>query len=129
MLKSSNHFLKKLGLKCCFVSEKNNPNGFDFHVLYSANLRFKFALLREGIVCNDDIQTTFLFDNNKKHRPFMTAIIDEDDNLLIDTAPNSAIISQGGNSKLTWIFKPIWECVCDLIITPNLIRKKIKINS
>lgn len=59
----------------------------------------------------------------------MTAIIDEDDNWFIDTAPNSAIISQGGNSKLTWIFKPIWECVCDLMITPNLIRKKIKINS
>lgn len=69
-----------------------------------------------------------LFDN-EKHRPFMTTIIDEADNLFIDTAPNSAIISKGGNSKLTWIFKSIWECVCDLIITANLIHKKIKINS
>lgn len=59
----------------------------------------------------------------------MTVIDDETDNLFIDTAANSVIIAQGGNSKLTWIFKPIWEYVCNMIITPESISKKLKENA
>mgnify|MGYP006894209733 CR=1 FL=1 len=51
----------------------------------------------------------------------MTVIDDETDNLFIDTAANSVIIAQGGNSKLTWIFKPI--------ITTEKINKKLKKNA
>lgn len=114
-------------MKSGTVSERDNPNGFDYHVLYSTNLGFEFALLREGSRGENFIQTSLLYENNKKHRPFMTAIVDEADNLFIDIAANSAIISQIGNNKLTWIFKPIWDCVCNLIISPELIRKKLKL--
>lgn len=121
--KKFKEFYNKLGLSCGTVHENNYHNGFDFHILYSTNTGFEFALLREGINGESMIETTLLYDNNKKHRPRMTVIVDEADNLFIDTSLNSARIAKGGDNKLSWIFKQIYDEVKNGNYDSNMIRK------
>ena len=122
-------FYEKLGLRCGIVNENDYSTGFDFHILYSTNVGFEFALLHEGLIGKQIIETTPLHENIKKKRPKMTTIVDEADNLFIDTAMNPAQISQGGSSKLSWIFKFIWQSVCKMILDKQIIRQTLLNNA
>lgn len=118
-------FYEKLGLRCGSFKENDFSLGFDFHILYSTNVGFEFALLHEGLNGEINIKTTLLYENVKKQRPRMTAIVDEADNLFIDTAMNPAQYSVGGNNKKSWIYKTIWKSVCSIALDPRVIRQKL----
>ena len=80
-------FFKLFGYTTSHICDlKVKPDHFDAHILYGAATDFEFALMREHM--ND--QTLF---SSKKAPIFDSVIVDEVDNLLIDTAANSARIS------------------------------------
>ena len=113
-------------MKCVSIKDSGNnyEEGFNFHVIYSTNTGFEFALLREGVNGKTMIETTLLFENAKRKRPRMTAIVDEADNLFIDTANNSARIAQGGNTKRSWIFKAIWQELIQFTVGMNALKNQ-----
>lgn len=59
----------------------------------------------------------------------MTVIVDEADNLFIDTANNSARISQIKNNTQMWMFRPIWFAVLNHIYDTNSIREILEKNA
>ena len=120
---------EKLGLHCGFLLESSSKYEFDYHILYSTNTGFEFALLREGIRGETMIESTPLFENIKKKRNHMTAIVDEADNLFIDIAINIARISYKKNSARTWIFKPIFQSVSQRIYDPIKVREILSRNA
>lgn len=66
------------------------------------------------------IESTQLFENIKKKR---------NHNLFIDIAINVARISYKKNSARTWIFKPIFQSVCNKIYDPIKIREILSRNA
>lgn len=92
---------EKLRLSCGFLLESSSKYEFDYNIIYSTNSGFEFAFLHEGIRGETMIESTQLFENIKKKRNHMTAIVDEADNLFIDIAINVAHISYKKNSART----------------------------
>jgi preprotein translocase subunit SecA len=46
-----------------------------------------------------------------RQHPYDVAVVDESDNLFIDTAGNSARIGSGSSSKLHWVYPLILKSV------------------
>ena len=59
-------------------------------------------------------------------REFQTVIVDESDNLFIDTALNSARIAYPTRNHFNWVYYPILNCVKKNITNKNEIRKKLE---
>ena len=110
---------------------ENNPSkeAFNGIILYGTNTDFEFALLREGINSEKKMFTVSLGQKVEVRREFQTIIVDESDNLFIDTALNSARISYTSRNHFNWIYYPILNCVKNNITNETYIRKELeKIN-
>ena len=92
---------------------KNNPSKSDYNaiILYGTNTDFEFSLLREGIYNQKKMYTVPLNsdDNSLIKRTFDVAIVDECDNLFLDTARNSARISHPSKYNFNWIYPLIYD--------------------
>jgi len=92
---------------------KNNPSKSDYNaiILYGTNTDFEFSLLKEGIYNHKKMYTVPLNsnDNSLIKRTFDVAIVDECDNLFLDTARNSARISHPSKFNFNWIYPLIYD--------------------
>ena len=101
-------FYRVLGLSTSQICALH-PEQHHFHsqILYGTNTDFEFALLRDGL---SQAELRYSMLNGKlQHRTFDAAIIDEVDNLFLDTARNSALLSIPGHEEWSWIYGPILE--------------------
>ena len=92
---------------------KNNPSKSDYNgiIIYGTNTDFEFSLLREGIYKQKKLYTVPFDskDNNLIERTYDVAIIDECDNLFLDTAKNSARIAHHSKSSFNWLYPIIYK--------------------
>ncbi|MBS4165479.1 Uncharacterized protein NEOC65_000539 [Neochlamydia sp. AcF65] len=89
---------------------KNEPeaNSFKANILYGTATDFEFAVMREMLYFKP------LFPQHSEHnlfKRFNYAIIDELDNLTIDTAANSARLGNAAEIHFNWVYKPIFAFV------------------
>lgn len=110
-------FFKALGLSASHISHQDpEPKHFDAPILYGTNTDFEFAMLRDGLY-NMKL---------RQKRSFDVAVIDEVDNLFLDTALNAAQMGVTDSSDIGWIYHPIWTFVTSKkeneLITPTLIK-------
>lgn len=105
-------FYQTLGLSVSHICERQ-PKQSHFHgqILYGTNTDFEFALLRDGL-SHAELRHSML--NGKlQPRTFDVVIIDEVDNLFLDTALNSALLSVPGHEDWSWIYEPILTFIKD----------------
>ena len=110
---------------------ENNPNkeAYNGIILYGTNTDFEFTLLREGTNLEEKMYTIPLGQKVEIKREFQTVIVDESDNLFIDTALNSARIAYTSRNHFNWVYYPILNCVKNNINNKDDIRKELeKIN-
>ena len=92
---------------------KSNPPKSDYNgiIIYGTNTDFEFSLLREGINMRKKLYTVPLntTDNSLIERTYDVAIVDECDNLFLDTARNSARISHPAKCSFNWIYPLIYK--------------------
>lgn len=119
---------KMFGISSNSITD-NNPRKEDFNgiILYGTNTDFEFTLLREGINIEKKMYTVPLGKKVEIRREFQTVIVDESDNLFIDTALNSARIAYSSRSHFNWVYYPILNCVKEKIFDLKEIRKKLEI--
>ena len=106
------NFYLKFGVSSSNIT-KNNPSKSDYNgiILYGTNTDFEFSLLREGIYNNKKLFTAPLNSDNNilVKRTYDVAIVDECDNLFLDTARNSARISHPSKSSFNWLYPIIYK--------------------
>lgn len=92
-------FYQALGLSVSHICERQ-PKQSHFHgqILYGTNTDFEFALLRDGL--NHAELRYSKLNGQLQPRTFDVVIIDEVDNLFLDTALNSALMSIPGDEDL-----------------------------
>ena len=93
---------------------RRNPEKYDYNgiILYGTNTDFEFSLLRENIFIQDKLFTKPLNSDILIKRKYEVAIVDECDNLFLDTALNSARIAHESNKiSYNWVYQPIFEFV------------------
>ncbi len=106
----------------------NNPSkeAFNGIILYGTNTDFEFTLLREGINSEKKMFTIPLGQKTEIRREFQTIIVDESDNLFIDTALNSARIAYNTRNHFNWVYYPILNCVKNNTLQTEEIRLQLK---
>ena len=92
---------------------KSKPSKLDYNgiILYGTNTDFEFSLLFEGIYKYRKMVTVPLNseDGSSIERTYDVAIVDECDNLFLDTAKNSARISHPSKYHYNWIYPIIYD--------------------
>ena len=103
---------------------KNNPSKSDYNgiIIYGTNTDFEFSLLREGIYKQKKLYTVPFdsMDNNLIERSYDVAIVDECDNLFLDTAKNSARIAHHSKSSYNWLYPIIYKYFCENEYNTNI---------
>ena len=119
---------KSFGVSSNSITESNpSKETFNGIILYGTNTDFEFTLLREGINIEKKMFTIPLDEKVEVRREFQTVIVDESDNLFIDTALNSARIAYSSRNHFNWVYYPILNCVKNNISGIEEIRKKLEI--
>ena len=121
---------KIFGISSNAITE-NNPSkeAYNGIILYGTNTDFEFTLLREGTNSEEKMFTVPLGQKVEIRREFQTVIVDESDNLFIDTALNSARIAYNSRNHFNWVYYPILNCVKNNEMRKDRIRKELeKIN-
>ncbi|OUM63765.1 hypothetical protein PIROE2DRAFT_9628 [Piromyces sp. E2] len=100
------------GISSCAIT-KQNPLKEDYNgiILYGTNTDFEFTLLREGIFIQNKNWTQPLGKKQLVKREYHVSIVDECDNLFLDTALNSARIAYTANYHYNWVYYPIFNYV------------------
>ena len=122
---------QNFGISSSSITE-NNPKkeAYNGIILYGTNTDFEFTLLREGTNCEEKMFTVPIGEKIEIKRKFNTVIVDESDNLFIDTALNSARIAYTSRNHYNYVYFPILNCVKENIFDIKTIREVLKkINS
>ena len=113
--KKFKNFYLKFGVTSSTIT-KSDPSKSDYDgiILYGTNTDFEFSFLREGIYNKKKLYTRPLnLENNSDNylikRTYDVAIVDECDNLFLDTARNSARISHPSKSSFNWLYPIIYK--------------------
>ncbi len=103
-------FYEELGLTSSHIcGEHVTKTQFQGQILYGTNTDYEFAYLRDGLY---QAGLRYSYRNGElQPRTFDTVIVDEVDNLFLDTALNSALMSVQSNETIAWIYKPIFNKV------------------
>lgn len=99
-----NYFFKKFGISSSHICQDDQkPEHFQGQILYGTVTDFEFAYMR------DLLNSTGLYKERSKYvtRNFDCVLVDEADNLLMDTATNSARLSYPSEEAFYWIYAPI----------------------
>lgn len=106
-------FFKIFGVHTSHICENNpKPMKFQGKILYGTGNDFKFAIMRERLCF------TSLFPEKRvpgEKRQFDYVIIDESDNLTIDTSENDARIGYPMENLNDWVYPPIFLFVKERI--------------
>jgi len=100
----------------------HNPakEDYDGIILYGTNTDFEFTLLREGVFIQNKNMTKPIDKNQLITREYHVSIVDECDNLFLDTALSSARIAYSSKYHYNWVYIPIFKYVKDHPIFPNI---------
>lgn len=120
-------FYEALGLSASSICHrKQKQEQFHAQILYGTNTDFEFALLRDGLY-NLKLRYSYNLAKQLILRPFDVVVIDEVDNLFLDTALNSAQMGITDHAPIAWIYSPIFHFVQSQIkdrsITDDLIHE------
>ena len=121
---------QSFGISSSSITE-NNPKkeAYNGIILYGTNTDFEFTLLREGTNCEEKMFTVPIGGKIEIKRKYNTVIVDESDNLFIDTALNSARIAYTSRNHYNYVYFPILNCVKENIFDIAKIREILnKIN-
>ncbi|KTD32258.1 preprotein translocase, secretion protein SecA subunit [Legionella nautarum] len=103
-------FFEALGLTVSHICDHHGKEeDFSGQILYGTNTDFEFAMLRDGL--NNTKLRQSKRDGVLQDRTFDVVIVDEVDNLFLDTALNSALLSIPGKEDITWIYTTILDYV------------------
>ena len=117
-------FYELIGLSVGSFNDNDYNPDFNKHILYSTNTGFEFQILREGISGKQKLKTVPFGQKKKVYRKRMSAIVDEADNLFIDTSQNSARISHQTKKNFNWVYQPIFELIQKYVGTDILNQLK-----
>ncbi len=109
-------FYEEFG-ECSSNIIKNNPSKSDYNgiIIYGTNTDFEFSLLREGIYKRKNIYDIPLKSNDNIliERSYDVGIVDECDNLFLDTGRNSARVSHPAKFSFNWMYPLIYKYFCE----------------
>lgn len=115
-------FFEELGLTVSHIcGTEVKKEQFHGQILYGTNTDYEFAYLRDGLYRQHLRQSAR--DGQIQPRTFDTAIVDEVDNLFLDTALNSARMSMPSDENITWIYEPIYKKVEE---NPNIKSEELR---
>ncbi len=101
-------FYESVGVTSSYLPDGNQTReNFKGQVVYATNVAFEFAQLRE-MIYGHDIRHTEVNGELVK-RPFDRVIVDEVDNLFLDTALNAARIAVSARHDISWLYRPLLE--------------------
>ncbi len=101
-------FYESVGVTSSYLPDGNQTReNFKGQIVYATNVAFEFAQLRE-MIYGHDIRYTEINGEWVK-RPFDRVIVDEVDNLFLDTALNAARIAVSARHDISWLYRPLLE--------------------
>ena len=100
-------YYKYFGISCSHICKRPpKPEHFDAQVVFGTNTDFEFSIMFDAI---QDTRLRFISINGLKQPRICDAVIvDEVDNLFIDTALNSARIANPSSRDVSWVYEPLW---------------------
>lgn len=102
-------FFETFGIKTAHICHEDyEDNDYKSQILYGTASDFEFAVMREMFNFKSLFKSPASLDNIKR---FPNLIIDETDNLTIDTANNAARLSHKAEITYEWVYRPIFEYV------------------
>jgi preprotein translocase subunit SecA len=105
-----NSFFKQLGITSSHICfEKPKQGMFDGQIVFGTNYHFMFSILRDNLYGSK--HRTSIRDGKSITRECEAVIVDEVDNLVIDTASNPAIMSVTSYENTSWLYEPIFHYV------------------
>jgi preprotein translocase subunit SecA/ankyrin repeat protein len=108
------------------ASEHPPKSDFNGVILYGTNTDFEFAFLIDGLSLDKRVATIPLDSSSEIPRRPDIAIVDESDNLFLDAVQNSAIIGYSADTHYEWVYRPIYEGVCQGITSIPGIRDLLR---
>lgn len=113
-------FFAALGLSASHISHPT-PVQEHFHaqILFGTNADFEFARLKDGLNKHKLCYSYPLGETTLKPRPCDVALIDEVDNMLLDTT-GAARIAIPGRESMPWIYHPILNFVVSRLKTGRI---------
>ena len=122
-------YYEYFGIRCSHICQRPfKPEKFDAQVLFGTNTDFEFSIMFDAI---KDMKLRFISRNGSRHSRLCDAVIvDEVDNLLIDTALNSARIANPSSRDVSWVYEPLWRALQDnellFLTSTQYIRKALQ---
>lgn len=121
-------FFERLGITTSHISpEEKRPltrDDFNGQVLYGTNTDFEFALLRE-MLYGEDVRYTQM-EGALCKRFCERVIVDEADNLFLDTARNAARLAIPSPRDISFIYSPIFNAVKGMPdLTPEALKETV----
>lgn len=100
-------YYQHFGISCSHICHRPlKSDHFDAQVLFGTNTDFEFSIMFDAI---QDTRLRFVcIKGVKSRRNFDAVIVDEVDNLFIDTALSSARISNPSSKDVSWVYEPLW---------------------
>ena len=92
----------------CIIFELKNDEDFNAMIIYGKNTDFEFSIMADEITLVNRMKTVRLGKKEKEKRNPEIAIVDEVDNLFIDTNLNGARISYPSKYDYSWVYEPIF---------------------
>lgn len=101
------NFFKRFSITSSCISEDFPAEElFQAQILYGTPSDFEFAIMNEKVYFKEFFQMRL--NHTKLARNFDCVIIDEADNLSIDTLLNSARVGYPAEVSYDWVYTPIW---------------------
>ena len=122
-------YYQYFGISCSHICQRPyKPEHFDAQVLFGTNTDFEFSIMFDAI---QDTRLHFISKNgSRQSRTCDAVIVDEVDNLLIDTALNSARIANPSSKDVSWVYEPLWCALQDnpflFLISIQYLRMALK---
>ena len=104
------HFFSRFGITTSnLCTDTPTQANFSGKIIYSTNFDFEFALMRDYFA--EKPMRTISQGSKIVERPFQVVIVDEEDNLFIDSALSSARIAIPGLLSMHDVYVPLFEFV------------------
>lgn len=109
-------FYRKFGVHTSHICERSfDKSCFQGQILYGTATDFEFVIMRE-MLNGEKIFPPTVVNGTKR---FSWAIIDEIDNLTIDTALSGARLSLPAEVRSDWVYEPIYRFVKQRVVSGN----------
>ncbi len=103
-------FFQAFGITASHIcTDSPTKQHFDAQIIYGTNYDFEFSILGDGL--RGEPMRMWHVEGKEVERQADSVIVDESDNLFLDSAMNSARIAVPGSDEHTWVYEPILSFV------------------